>query len=63
MRVVAGWTRFLLPVSIAAIVARPTSDIFASSIWVSPRRFLCSLIRDKIMGKLSRISIAFKATI
>ncbi len=46
---VAGCTLFLFPVSIAAIVALPTSEIFANSICVRPRRFLRSLIRDKIM--------------
>ncbi len=52
-----------MPVSSAAIVARPTSEIFASSICVSPRRFLCSLIRDKIIRKLCRITIAFQPSI
>ena len=60
---VAGCTLVRLPVSIAAIVARPTSASLASSIWVRPRRRRCSFKRDKIIRGFCLISIAFSTRI
>jgi hypothetical protein len=55
---VASCTLLRFPVSSAAIVARPTPEINASSIWVRPRRLRCSFKRDNIMNGLFCISIA-----